>query len=142
MTMRESELKNCYCFDRSFKRDAAKVEALNRFEQEERMSRDQPRAASVRLVEPRDAPYFWALIVINDLDEAKVSEAVDPGSPADPMHGRLSFPVFLNPVPLLLNDSNRLPPLEMPAIEKRRLECHAFRFGDSDFRFSVWLRVT
>jgi hypothetical protein len=126
----QSQLKNCYCFHGSFKREAAKVEVLNRFEQEERLWRDQPRAASVRLVEPRDTPHFWALIVISDRNQARVLEAVDPGTDAGPMCCRLSFEVLLGTAHPLMVET-----------ERRTLEYKQVRFGDSEISFGCWVRV-
>jgi hypothetical protein len=126
----QSRLKNCYCFDRSFKRDAAKIEALRRFEQEERLWRDQPRAASVRLVEPRDTPYFWAIIVISDLSKAKVLEMVDPGTSVASRDDRLSFEVLLDTTHPLMVET-----------ERRTLEYKQVRFGGSEISFGCWVRV-
>jgi hypothetical protein len=126
----QSRLKNCYCFHRSFKREAAKIEALKRFEREERLLRGQPRAASVRLVEPQDAPSFWAVVVIKDRNEARVLEAVDPGTDTGPMCCRLSFEVLLGTAHPLMVET-----------ERRTLEYKQVRFGDSEISFGCWVRV-
>jgi len=137
----QHSLKNCYCFDRSFKGKAAKAEALQRFKEEERLWRDQPRAASVSLACPADTQYLWAIIVIQDWSEARILEAVDPGESADPRRGRISFEICESDPLAEWAPKTQTPPLYMPTIKKRDLIYQSIRFGDSDELFSYWVRT-
>ena len=140
--METQSLKNCYCFDRrSLRGEAAKAEALQRFKEEERLWRDQPRAASVSLACPADTQYLWAIIVIQDWSEARILEAVDPGESADPRRGRISFEICESDPLAEWAPKTQTPPLYMPTIKKRDLIYQSIRFGDSDELFSYWVRT-
>jgi hypothetical protein len=133
----QSRLKNCYCFHRSFEEEAAKVEALNRFRQEECLWRDQPRAASAFVANPLDVEYFWVVITIGELTEARAFEAVD--MPADTSHDRVSFDAPESAPLAICHDGS--PPDLAISMEERTLTRRRFRFGNSETPLAFWIRV-